>query len=381
MTNIIHFISDDKFTTMIVNEFQILDGKVNNHYIIPIKGHINNYKFIDPKISQYIKQIKVWNINSYIRKNKIDIVILHNLYSLHFINILLLPSNIKIVWFAWGKDLYCLPEDKPFIEMELYGEETRKFIKPEYKPILKAIKSKITGYFYRKAIQRVDYFSGVLPKEYTLMKQVEGFKAKELDFSYATVSKDPELKINRERVTGKNILVGNSGDETNNHLDIFKCLSQYELGETLVYVPISYAGSKEYREKVIRVGKKLWSDRFIPLETFMPLEEYNKIISSCGIRIFAHERQQAVGNISSALALGCKVFLSETSMAYDFYKRNDLRVFSLQKDLTYENITTLLPNEDVLHNMDTFINKRNPYYFYKKLVILVETIEADIIDK
>lgn len=48
--------------------------------------------------------------------------------------------------------------------------------------------------------------------------------------------------------------------------------------------------------KVIIKGKELFGEKFIPLTEFMTFEKYLEFLGSIDIAIFAHKRQQAMGN-------------------------------------------------------------------------------------
>ena len=58
----------------------------------------------------------------------------------------------------------------------------------------------------------------------------------------------------RNLMLGIIFLIGNSGDPTNNHLDVFDFLKKHDIGNRNIYVPLSYGGSKRYREVVKDVG-------------------------------------------------------------------------------------------------------------------------------
>ena len=78
---------------------------------------------------------------------------------------------------------------------------------------------------------------------------------------------------------------------------------------------------------------KLFNTTFVPLIHYMAFDEYQKILNTCSVAIFATERQQAVGNILIMIWLGKKVFLSDTSILYKYFIGIGLKVFSIQKDL------------------------------------------------
>ena len=84
--------------------------------------------------------------------------------------------------------------------------------------------------------------------------------------------------------------------------------------------------------------------------TFMPFEEYNSIIKSCSIAIFAHERQQALGNILMCLWNGCKVFLSKNSIVYKYLKSLGTVIYSIQDDLTRDFVASKMYECDIYKN-------------------------------
>lgn len=374
MINILHFIQDDKFTDCIIEEFEYIKDMAHSVYMIQAKDRHNGaYKYI--RNPEKITEESPWNINKYLRDNNIDVVILHNIYSLHYIHILRIPQHIKIVWLAWGKDIYCTPNARPFIDMNLYGPKTSDFIKHITPSLFDAIKNKINGHFLRKALDRIDYFSGVLPQEYSMMKQSTHFRAKEVTFNYATVSKDENERYDDLRTDGMNILIGNSGDETNNHLDLFDSLAKLNISDRKIYVPLSYGGSPEYVKKVKEIGFALWGDNFVPIKNFLSEQEYGRIINSCGFRIFGHERQQALGNIGMGIRSGCKVFLSESSVAYQYYKKIGMKVFSIQEDLNETELSCPLSPKLYDYNIKTMYKYRSPYAFYCNLTNMIKILE------
>lgn len=374
MIKILHFVQDDKFTDCIIEEFEYIKDIAHSIYMIQARDrHDRPFKYI--RNPEKIVNESPWNINKYLRENDIDVVILHNIYSLHYIHILQLPKQIKVVWLAWGKDVYCTPEDRPFIKMNLYGQKTLAFVKNRRPSIFKAIKNKVNGHFLRSVLNRVDYFSGVLPQEYVMMKSSTYFKAKEVVFNYAKVSEDKNERYNDLRSDGVNILVGNSGDETNNHLDVFDYLIKLNISNRKIFVPLSYGGSPEYIRKVKEIGFAQWGYNFIPIEKFLSEQEYSKIINSCGFRIFGHERQQALGNIGMGIRSGCKVFLSDSSVAYEYYKNIGVKVFSIQKELTEIELSAFLPENLYDHNLETMYKYRSPYAFYCNLVNMIRILE------
>ena len=103
-----------------------------------------------------------------------------------------------------------------------------------------------------------------------------------------------------------NIQVGNSADPTNNHLEVFKKDAQIDKKHIKIFVPLVY-GDEQYAKKVIFEGKKLFKSKFIAIKKRMPYKKYLQFLFNIDIAIFAHERQQAMGNTITLLGKGKKV--------------------------------------------------------------------------
>ena len=76
-----------------------------------------------------------------------------------------------------------------------------------------------------------------------------------------------------------------------------------------------------------------------------------------------HERQQAMGNIYTALNMGCKVFLSNTSPVFTFLKKLGVYVYSIQNDLSTSEINTPLTEEEKSHNRNIIYSMYNEKQF------------------
>ena len=309
---------------------------------------------------------------------------LHNLNSIPINVLRKLPKTIKVVWLAWGTDIYNSPiKEHPFVRLDLYREQTRKVIAPNFIDWLQQKHGYIHYLLHRneirEAIERIDFFSGVIPSEYIMMSQHPWFKAKEISFNYFKLNDfvQPENKYT-ESYIGNNILIGNSGDPTNNHLDVFEILKKHDIGNRKIYVSLSYGGSKCYRDVVKNIGTRIFGSNFIALDTFMPYEEYCKIIASCGYVIMFHERQQGMGNILAALWNGCKLYLSETSEVYRMYKNYGAHVFSIQKDLVCTGCECPLTYDEVIDNREQLIKKRSPKFFLENIYKMYAIIQNDI---
>lgn len=166
-----------------------------------------------------------------------------------------------------------------------------------------------------------------------------------------------------------NIIIGNSGSASNNHLYAMSKIASLNLGARKVYVPLSYSCIKRYKRCVLEGGHKLLGDRFCPLLDFMPLEEYNKLQLSISVAIYGNWRQEAAGNILVFLFIGSKVFLSKRNPVYEWALSHGLKVFELE-GITQEQLDAPLTASEKISNREIVKNlftKERPLKLIKDL--------------
>ena len=225
------------------------------------------------------------------------------------------------------------------------------------------------GRVYKRALNRVDYFAGIIEFEYDLLKSNPNFRAQKVSFVYSSICSVTSYG-NFEKYDGRNILIGNSAADTNNHLDLLEHLKLLDLSDRKIILPLSYAGAEKYVSDVVNAYKSFFGDSVIALTSFMPFEQYKKYILSCNVAIFFMERQQAMGNIHSALKFGCKVYLSNKNPVYEYYKGLGFSVYSVEKELSNEHISIGLTDAEIDNNRFLLKNR----YEYKSYLNKLETI-------
>lgn len=366
----IHVVFDDKFIDGAISLFET-DKRVANTYIII--GEKKEFKYI--KYSN-IHFVTLENAAEYI--NCYDVAVIHSLPAIPFEVLENIEKKVKVVWYAWGFDIYQKPYD--IIPIELLGPETKKFTRYDrFRDSIRRNSIRRTLYVkkhIKKALGRIDYFSGVFPYEIELIRKFHPeFKATPLDFYYG--AKDffiPEHPDKEVRFGKKNIIIGNSANITGNHLDVLKALSNIEIDkEAKLIIPLSYNGRSYYVQRVECVANEMAPGQIVSLKSFLPLGEYLELISNCKIAIFAHERQQASDNIFMQLIYGARVYMSETSAAYAYLKKIGLKVYSLQSELS-------LFNEEMKYE-DVMINREilSSLYSSSKLIERVVKINSILI--
>lgn len=291
----------------------------------------------------------------------------------------MISADIVKIWLIWGFDLY---GNWPVFNAAIYHPETKKFLESSGRKA--SFKSKLLfndmafGVFsawrkgklwlpkkisnlleqcyatpFYEAAAKMDIIVPIVPTEFDMIEKLR-IKAIPAPFQYTCIEYALGDKINNTVAAAGNILVGNSADPTNNHVDVFKKIKDYDLGDRLVYVPLSYSGTKEYIDFVIEKGHEYLGKNFRPLTGYLPLEDYNKLVASCGFVIFNHVRQQGLGNILAMGYWGAKIFMDHRSPIYKYLKGEGMILFdtaglnaaSLAKNLSQGECDT---NRQVLH--------------------------------
>ncbi len=370
---LLHIVKDEKFIDGAFSLFET-DDRVDNTYIIV--GEKQDLKYVKCTRIQFVPVEKLF---SYI--HKFNVILIHSLPVLPLHLLPKISEDIKIVWFAWGYDIYKKPYD--IIPLELLGNETKRNTAWERLKIRLHCSYYTKKSYVRKhlksALSRIDYFSGVFPYEMDLIKNNHPeFKAFPLDFYYGAkdffIPEQPATKIIHGK---KNIIIGNSADITGNHLDVLKRMSTIDIDkDAKIIIPLSYGGSSSYIEKVERKAQALSPGNIYSLRSFLPIDEYLGLISNCRTAVFAHERQQASDNIFMQMIYGARVYMSETSAAFSYLKSIGLKVYSLQNELDLFNEE--MSDEDVLTNRKILSSLYSPSKLINRIQVINTTLSQAI---
>jgi len=384
MIRVANFVLDEKF----------IDGQIEYHNMVTKNCHHDYYLVRDRyKPLRFIKRnaavVKIIHPSEAVKiANKYDAVFLHSILGMPICQIHKIDKRVKVFWFAWGYDIYSGPYGKPLVKLKLFHQETEHYISCDIKGRVMKCVTKLynvlkrrSPHYYYQAVSRVDYFSGVFPEEYEMVRSGNPFfNAKPVDYSYCP---NPNF-INDENTSvgtpnnDDNIIIGNSTAYENNHLDALTYLKRKNIGKRKVYMPLSYSPNPRYVNCLKKRGNELFGNRFFPLTEFIPLDNYNKILNSCGIAIFAIERQMAVGNIIACLSAGSKVFLFKNSILYKHFKDLGIKVFSIEDDLSKDDAFERLSDDVIVNNRRVLCKFYNKDVMLKKLDKIYSTISTDI---
>ena len=341
---ILHLLTDDKFTDYVISQFSIPEMK-SDFVLIVSNESVNDVKQVDK--CTIIKQNSLEFEALFNRFDQYTGIIFHGLFWGQWQTPILqhVPNDVKVAWMYWGGEIYSRHE----------------FNNQFLAPITKVI------YFLHNGTQkangdtsweipislfnRIDYCLSDEEEEYVLAKKLTGGDFKFLWYNYYSIEETIGSLVD-ERCRGNNIWVGNSSAIKNNHLDVLWTLKKSgllrKLNEVKVIMPLSY-GELWIRNIVLKLGRMLLGNRLQTLVEFMPLSEYNAQMLSCYTMIINYWQPAAQGNIITGLWLGMRVYLSERSIAYNYFKRIGCKIYSIEHDLNRKNLDVFAPmsQEDI----------------------------------
>lgn len=349
--NILHIAPDEKFINFTIDAFEeVWPG--SNRFVIPGSKKKSLF-YVKKTKNTIVGDMRFFYLGGLKENlNWCDILVIHYLTDWAAYAAIKAPSKVKVFWSGWGADYYrlipelhndsILPNSAKFMHQNTVVCQSTK-PRNTKTIVFEAINNFTLNDSINRCIPRVDYFSSPLPSDFQLLKEyIPEFKAEFFQINYSSVEKT--FGKQRYNITGLDILVGNSATVTNNHIEAFEVLSKLDLSERRIIVPLSY-GDESYREKVIKIGSDMFGNKFIPVVDFMPLEEYDKLISGCSIAIMNHRRQQALGNILAALYKGMRVFLRTENPIYKFFKTKGVFIYDVDR-MSIEELSIFIPLTD-----------------------------------
>lgn len=381
---ILHLVDDEKIINRTINLFDNASNK-ENKFLVEIPDVNYKLKYINEVYNTHLAVYdspRYWDIVGDI--NEYSAIIIHYL-SPNKCRFIKRFAHLKInfVWILWGKDLYTYLSEvkgyKLFLWRPSIFSSNLRYLFPYrrvayFKHLLsEKIKKDSFKALYEKAFNRIDYCAIFNKGDYNLLLKHTTSSAKWLWFNYYPIDEILGPGLMNESVIGDNIIIGNSGSFSGNHIPALKTVSSLNIGSRKVIVPISY-GEKVYCDFVEKEGKRILGNNFVPLRNFMSLLEYNKLLFSASIVIMYQLRQEAVGNLLISLYLGAKVYLREENNLYDYFRSIGVKVFSIQKDLNSNNSSVLEPlsESEQLQNRERILAEFNQdkIIHYTKLLLL-----------
>jgi hypothetical protein len=332
----LHLISDTLFTMPFIEFINTYFDKNEHLFII---RHNNQYRYSAQNI--YLikaKKNKLYKLCAYFRLLILMItykkIVLHGVFDTFLVVFLFINRYLlkKCNWCIWGGDLYC------YQKREQQPVSISRII---YYKIENYVKGSMGGYITSdgdyKLAQKWFNVKGTL---YNCIGYPSNL--------YKEIKMAPEIEKNVMYIQ-----VGNSIDPSNNHIEILEKLKKFKDANILIYCVLAYGNYPDVKKRVIDYGKELFGEKFIPIVDIMPTEDYLDFLSNIDIAIFAHNRQQAMGNTISLLGMGKTVYIRQAVTPFELFQKLGIKI------LPFEELADLnLISEQEKNNNITIIKNR-----------------------
>lgn len=241
----------------------------------------------------YLWELKKPYIKEYL--DSFDVIFIHGLFEYEIISFFYENKNLlkKLMIYFWGGDIPAIEDS----EMQ----KKKQYVIAHVKGIISIIESDL------KKISSI--YHPVFGKTYTAVY------CSSMYWDIRTKYLKPIIRENSKSIV---IQVGNSGTETNCHIEILKQLLKYKDQNINIKIPLAY-GDSEYIRKVEIVALEMFEGKVDIQKDYMSKIEYTKQLSNVDVAIFAMKRQQALGNIISLLMNGSKVYLNYEGQNKEFF--------------------------------------------------------------
>jgi hypothetical protein len=336
---ILHVAMLDKFIPPFVNLIkEEFEGQEHKFWFV---GSIEEYP-LEVRDSVYVCRggffNKLWSYARLLTQlHRARKVMLHGLFDINMITMLVLCPWLlhKCHWFIWGGDLY------------------------QYTNARKTWFASIKEVLRRFVIHRMGHLVTYIEGDIDLVREWYGAKGIYHEcIMYLSNVVDPNIVTAPKEHIEKsclNILLGNSADSSNNHIEALERLLAFKDQSIKIYAPLSY-GDQAYAKKVISQGKEWFGDKFVPMTDFMPFDYYLEFLKSLDIAIFNHQRQQAMGNTITLLGMGKTVFMRSDVSHWRFLSGLGIKLNDV------ENLTLKLINSKESYENSRIVRS----YFSKK---------------
>lgn len=328
MKKILHICNDDKFIALGKKIFDSVEGAENEFWIRPKQA---SFEYVDfPAENIYGEDL---NQEKYIQQ-----IYQADLLCIHFLHPDLYPLlnsgkiKIPVLWIGWGGDYYWLIDScKNF---DIFLPETAKLLKlPLQNSVIQVVIKKLKKLFRHnkfKTVNKITHFSPTFQEEYDLIKSTyTGFKPEYVEWNYGYITPELIQKYSSYYCTDDKILIGNSATPTNNHADIFLQLESVLKGKKII-LPLNY-GDKNYKLKVKTAAIQRFGSNVQILDSFMPVDDYDRILLQCRNVIVGSMRQQAVGTIITSMYMGANIFIFKDSINYKYFKGHGFHIFTVEE--------------------------------------------------
>ncbi|ESP95124.1 TDP-N-acetylfucosamine:lipid II N-acetylfucosaminyltransferase [Pseudoalteromonas luteoviolacea] len=240
-----------------------------------------------------------------------DKVMLHGLFDNRLLMLLsAMPWLLKkCTWFLWGGDLYVYKERK---------------------------QNAFNEFFRKRVIKKLGNIATYVKGDYQLAQQWYQTEAEYMPcllYPSNIIVGDPNVhSISKPADSEKKVLVvGNSADPQNNHLELLQVLREWKGAIGKLYLPLSYGDNKYAGQVIEQYKKEFGEDVITPILDYLPLQEYLAMIAEADIAVYGHRRQQAMGNTLQLLSKGKTVYLRGDVTQWAYFDSVGITVKDINK--------------------------------------------------
>lgn len=262
-----HVIPDSNHAVSLANNLREIDD-AGEHEILIYHSNGHQKSYIEDTMQIFPRTAILGNNLSFGEK---DVVVAHGIFTQNIINLFeaVQAKGIKTAWTIWGGDLHLLAPLNGGMD------------------ILNRFDCVITA-------------PGELllyPELHT--PEVHGCLYK-LDGTLEVNTPDKEDLL----------ILGNSGDASNNHMYLLELAQKFEGYQ--IHVPFAYNATDDYTQTLLNKAEDLGLRDRMTLQTeILSLEDYSDLLARARFFLAGHDRQQAVGSISIAYQNNCRVYLKK----------------------------------------------------------------------
>lgn len=366
---ILHLTFDGILFDRMYSRFEKMEG-YENRYLLETIGGANQLKYIK-NIEKIERADSLDEWGKIVSDPQVDILFLHGLWRGYLKAVDLIQSNVKVMWWCYGMEIYENVFGRPaLMGLNIYKPRTLRFYLscgPFYIRLLHRlllfhprlyvlIRMSFDIVFrkpernLKKMLSRIDYVWTPLETEFDEFKKRHPY-IKGKPYRLRPVVNKDDVEIHNQ--TG-GILLEHSANITNNHLDILDSIKRKKInlsGRT-IYIPLSYGEKKMAR--LVEEEAKFEGATVHCLKNPLPLNDYNEMISSCSHAVYGMLRQSGLGNVYLCFRKGIKVFFFEDSILFKQFKKDGYYVYSIENDLNDHSIESPLTPEEAIHNYNLF---------------------------
>jgi len=230
----LHLFDDEKFVDVAINLFESASSGIHTYVVLLDVG-------VEKPTLVKSKNIEIYY---YENNNTIELVKIEGKYKgifVHYLNkkkaelIQSILKSTKLIWMIWGGDAYPLL-DEPLLQKSYFNQQKLIYSFFQKSKLKNAIYSSFFLFEIWKLKRRNEqqfiidtikkfthFFSMLINEEILFRKYLPLQSAKYMPFNYANTHQLLGDFVDR-KIKGKKILIGNSGDPSNNHLEIFNKL-------------------------------------------------------------------------------------------------------------------------------------------------------------